>query len=133
MTAPVIDDKVAMSFARQGFMALIGARLVEAHAGRCAIEADWSEQLTQQHGYFHAGVTATLADNACGYAAYTLMPEGASVLTVEFKISLTNPADGKLIRAAAEVIKPGRTLMVARSTVSTWISAGSRSLIFSRI
>ena len=114
-----IDPRVDASFARQGFMDLIGARLIHAKAGRCVMETAWSERLTQQHGYFHAGVSATLADNAAGYAAYTLMPEGASVLTVEFKLNLTNPARPGMLRADAQVIKPGRTLSVVRCTVST--------------
>lgn len=117
MAQSLVQTKIADSFAVQGFMRLIGARLLEAGAGRCVIEADWREDLTQQHGFFHAGVTATLADNVCGYAAYSLMPEGCSVLTVEFKINLTNPAKGQRIRAVGEVIKPGRTLMITRATV----------------
>lgn len=112
-----IDARVAESFARQGFMRNLGARLVEGSQGRCVIETDWSEGLTQQHGYFHAGVTAAIADSAAGYAAFSLMPEDASVLTVEYKINLINPADGERLRATGVVIKPGRTLMVARATV----------------
>ncbi len=114
-----IDPRVDESFARQGFMGLIGARLLHARDGRCVMETDWSQQLTQQHGYFHAGVSATLADNSAGYAAYTLMPEGASVLTVEFKLNLVNPARPGVLRADAQVIKPGRTLSVVRCTVAT--------------
>jgi uncharacterized protein (TIGR00369 family) len=114
-----IDPRIGDSFERQGFMAHLGARLRHAKAGRCIIEADFAEHLTQQHGYFHAGVSATLADNAAGYAAYTLMPEGASVLTVEFKLNLMNPARAGLMRADAQVIKSGRTLSVVRATVST--------------
>jgi uncharacterized protein (TIGR00369 family) len=116
-----IDPRVGDSFERQGFMAHLGARLRHAKAGRCIIEADFADCLTQQHGYFHAGVSAALADNAAGYAAYTLMPEGASVLTVEFKLNLTNPARPGLMRADAQVIKPGRTLSVVRATVDTTV------------
>lgn len=112
-----IDERVARSFARQGFMRNLGARLIAGSAGRCVIEADWAESLTQQHGFFHAGVTASLADSAAGYAAYSLMPPDASVLTVEYKINLLNPAKGERLRATATVIKPGRTLMVARASV----------------
>jgi uncharacterized protein (TIGR00369 family) len=112
-----IDERVARSFARQGFMRNLGARLVAASGGRCVIEADWAESLTQQHGFFHAGVTASLADSAAGYAAFSLMPPDASVLTVEYKINLLNPAQGERLRATATVIKPGRTLMVTRASV----------------
>jgi uncharacterized protein (TIGR00369 family) len=118
-TAFEIDPRIGDSFERQGFMVHLGARLRHAKTGRCIIEADFADHLTQQHGYFHAGVSATLADNAAGYAAYTLMPEGASVLTVEFKLNLVNPARPGLMRATAEVIKPGRTLSVVRATVTT--------------
>ena len=114
-----IDPRIGDSFGRQGFMRHLGARLLHAKDGRCVMETDWSESLTQQHGYFHAGVSATLADNASGYAAYTLMPQGASVLTVEFKLNLTNPAHPGVLRATAEVVKPGRTLSVVRATVVT--------------
>jgi uncharacterized protein (TIGR00369 family) len=68
--------------------------------------------ITQQHGFFHAGITSTIADTAGGYAAYSLMPAGASVLTTEFKINLLAPADGELLRARGRVVKPGRTLTV---------------------
>src|SRR3569623_2002645 len=103
-----IDPRIGDSFERQGFMVHLGARLRHAKAGRCIIEADFGPHLTQQHGYFHAGVSATLADNAAGYAAYTLMPAGASVRTVDFTLTLIYPARPGLMRATAEVIKPGR-------------------------
>ncbi|MBA3577619.1 MAG: PaaI family thioesterase [Sphingomonas sp.] len=95
----------------------LGAQLVEASSGRCIIEVPLSEALMQQHGFFHAGVSAAIADTASGYAALSLMPDNASVLTVEFKINLLNPADGRLLRATAQVLKPGRTLMVVSASV----------------
>lgn len=99
-------------------MTLFGAELVEAEDGRAAIEVPYREDLTQQHGYFHGGVVTAIADTACGYAAYTTMPEDSSVLTVEFKINLVNPAAGDRLRAEATVRKAGRTLVVVAATVS---------------
>jgi uncharacterized protein (TIGR00369 family) len=113
-----IDPRCLESFERPGMMKLIGAKLVAAGDGRAVIEVPYREDLTQQHGYFHGGIVATIGDSACGYAAYTTMPDDASVLTVEFKINLVNPAAGELLRAEAEVRKTGRTLVVASATVS---------------
>jgi uncharacterized protein (TIGR00369 family) len=111
---------VAESFARQGLMTGYGARLVEASDGRCVIEADWSDRLTQQHGFFHAGVASALCDSAAGYAALSVMPEGSEVLSVEFKINLMAPADGERLRATAEVVRRGRTLVVVRAAASVF-------------
>jgi len=99
-------------------MTLLGAQLVEAADGRAAIEVPYREDLTQQHGYFHGGVVTAIADTACGYAAYTTMPEDSSVLTVEFKINLMNPAAGDRLRAEANVHKAGRTLVIVGATVT---------------
>ena len=99
-------------------MTLFGAELVEAEDGRAAIEVPYREDLTQQHGYFHGGVVTAIADTACGYAAYTTMPEDSSVLTVEFKINLVNPAAGDRLGEEATVRKAGRTLVVVAATVS---------------
>ena len=99
-------------------MTLLGAQLVEAADGRAVIEVPYRDDLTQQHGYFHGGVVTAIADTACGYAAYTTMPEDSSVLTVEFKINLMNPAAGDRLRAEANVHKAGRTLVVVGATVT---------------
>lgn len=115
--SPAVDARIRESFARQGFMKTLGAALVSVEAGACEIAVDFSEALTQQHGYFHAGVTATLADNAAGYAAYSTMPENSTVLTAEFKLNLLAPAKGPRLLARAEVIKPGRTLVVVATNV----------------
>lgn len=96
----------------------LGARLLEAHEGRCVIEAPFGDHLSQQHGYFHGGVTAALADAAAGHAAISLLPGDQDVVTVEFKVSLINPARGRLIRASAESVKGGRRLIVLRASVS---------------
>ncbi|MEM7187315.1 MAG: PaaI family thioesterase [Bacteroidota bacterium] len=109
--------KVQESFERQNFMKHIGAELAAVEPGYCEIRLPFSEKLTQQHGYFHAGVIGTLADNAAGYAGFTLMDEHASVLTVEFKLNLLAPGKGESLVAKAEVLKSGRTLTVCRCDV----------------
>lgn len=91
---------------------MFGARLASISPGRCEIELPFREDLTQQNGYFHAGVVTTILDSACGFAAYSLMPQGSGVLSVEFKVNLVAPADGRLLRAAAEIKRAGRTLTV---------------------
>lgn len=111
-----IDARVAGSFADQGLMRALGARLVAAGEGACAIEAPMAPHLTQQDGFFHAGVTASLADTAAGYAAYTLMDEGERVLTIEFKVNLIRPAVGDLLRAEAAVVRRGRQVTVVEAT-----------------
>ncbi len=113
-TAPDPDfaARVRASFERQGVMALIGARLVGVEPGVVSIELPFRGDLTQQHGFFHAGVTSTIADSAGGYAGFTLFPADSSVLTVEYKINLLAPADGERLVATGRVKKPGRTLTV---------------------
>jgi len=105
-------SRVRDSFARQAFMATIGARLVAVEAGRVVIELPFREDLTQQHGFLHAGAVTAVVDSACGYAALSLMPAGQGVLSVEFKINLMRPASGQLFRATGKVIRAGRTLTV---------------------
>ncbi|WP_404382049.1 PaaI family thioesterase [Caenispirillum salinarum] len=114
---PDYAARVATSFARQSFMATIGAELGRVEPGFCEIRLPWRADLCQQHGYIHAGVTTTLADNACGYAAYSLMPEDSSVLTVEFKTNLMAPGAGEMLIARGMVEKPGRSLTVTRAEV----------------
>jgi len=111
-------ERVRASFARQTVMELIGARLGRVAPGEVEIELPFRPDLCQQHGFFHAGVTSTIADSAAGYAGYSLFAAGSSVLTVEFKISLLAPADGELLRAVGRVVKPGRTLTVTEAEVS---------------
>ena len=113
-----IDVRCEESFGRQGLMRLIGANLAAAADGRAVIEVPYRADLTQQHGYFHGDVVTAIADTVSGYAAYTTMPADASVLTVEFKINLINPADGDRLVAEAAVRKAGRTLVVVGATVS---------------
>ena len=109
--------KVRSSFARQKVMAFLGAELSGAEPGWCEIRLPYREELTQQHGFFHAGMIGTIVDNAGGYAGYSLMPPGATVLTVEYKLNMLAPGDGDLLIASGEVVKPGRNLVITRGDV----------------
>ena len=112
-TVPEFVDRVRGSFARQGAMDTLGARLEEVAPGRVVIAFDWAQGLTQQHGFIHAGLVSTALDSACGYAGFSLMPADAAVLTIEFKINLLAPAQGETFRMVGMVVKPGRTVTVA--------------------
>jgi uncharacterized protein (TIGR00369 family) len=114
---PDYEKRIRESFARQGAMRLFGARLIEIRPGFCAIELPYRADLTQQHGYVHAGVVGAIVDSAGGYAGFTLFPEDASVLTVEYKLNLLAPAAGERLVAQGEVVKPGRTLAITRGEV----------------
>ena len=107
-------------------MQTIGAVLETVAAGRAEISLPFRSDLTQQHGYLHAGVVATIADSACGYAAYSLMPADVSVLTVEYKINLLAPAVGDRFIARATVIRPGRTLTVVEADVFASVQGEER-------
>ncbi len=113
---PGFEQRVRESFARQKAMALIGATLRVLGPGCVEVLLPFRDDLTQQKGYLHGGVIGMIADSACGYAAYTLMPASASLVTVEYKINLLAPALGAL-RARGEVIRPGRSLTVTRGEV----------------
>jgi|SRR5262249_44682119 len=115
---PSFAQEVEASFVRQSLMALIGARLSLIEPGVVEITLPYRADLAQQNGYVHAGVVTAIADSAAGYAAYSLMPAGSSVLSVEFKVNLLRPARGAEFVARAEVIKAGRTLTVVRADVS---------------
>jgi len=114
---PDFKNKIKKSFSRQGFMDFIGAEITDIRPGYCEIQVPYKRELSQQHGYFHAGIIGTLADNAGGYAAFTLMPSDSSILTVEYKLNLMAPGDGGLLISRAQVIKPGRTLTICRPEV----------------
>jgi uncharacterized protein (TIGR00369 family) len=114
---PAWEAKVRDSFARQTAMHTIGARIAALAPGYCEIELPYRRDLCQQHGYLHAGITTTIADSAAGYAAYSLMPPDASVLTVEFKVNLMAPAAGERFLARGSVVRPGRTLVVVEAEV----------------
>ncbi|HEY9338879.1 MAG TPA: PaaI family thioesterase [Kribbella sp.] len=134
--AAEVRERVQASFDRQGLMTHLGARIAHIGPGEVHIVLPSRPEVTQQHGYFHAGATSSIADSAGGYAAFTLFPEGTSVLTVEFKINLLAPAEGDQLEAVGTVIKPGRTLTICRlevfgitSTQRTLVAAGQQTLI----
>jgi uncharacterized protein (TIGR00369 family) len=106
------EARVRASFARQRVMETIGARLVRVAPGEIEIELPFREDLTQQHGYLHAGIVAAVVDSACGYAAMSLAPEGAEVLSIEFKLNLMSPARGERFVARARVKRAGRNVTV---------------------
>jgi uncharacterized protein (TIGR00369 family) len=113
---PHFAARIRESFARQKAMALIGAKLVRVAPGATEIALAFREDLTQQKGYVHGGIIGMIADSACGYAAYSLMPADGSLVTVEYKINILAPARGSLV-ARGEVVKAGRSLTVARAEV----------------
>ncbi len=124
---PGFETRVRDSFSRQGIMKTIGARLLAVTPGEVRIELPWSEAVTQQHGFVHAGILSTIADNACGYAAYTLMPANSEVLGVENKINFLAPAKGERFVSIGRVIKAGRTLVVCSGEV--WACDGGRETL----
>ncbi len=106
------EERVRASFGQQRVMQTIGATLTEVAAGKVEIELPFREDLTQHHGFLHAGIVTMMVDSACGYAALTLMPAEASVLTIEYKVNFLSPAYGTRMIARGRVTKPGRTIMV---------------------
>ena len=110
---PGFEARVAQSFAAQAIMRTIGATLLDVMPGRVEIELPYDRGLTQQDGFIHAGISSTILDSACGYAALSLMPAEARVLTIEFKINLLAPAAGERFRALGTVRKPGRNIFAA--------------------
>ena len=117
---PDYETRVRDSFARQAAMRLIGAKIITVSPGTCSVELPVREDLTQQHGHVHGGIVGMIADSAGGYAAFTLMPADASVLTVEYKINLLAAARGQRLVATGTLVKPGRTLSIVRSDVSAY-------------
>lgn len=111
-----LQGRVRDSFDRQAAMATLGVAVGDIQPGVVVLELPYRADLTQQHGFLHAGVVSTVLDSACGYAAFSLMPPTAAVLTVEFKINLMAPAQGTLLRATGTVIKSGRTITVCEGT-----------------
>ena len=113
---PSFATRIRESFGRQKAMALIGASLRRVEAGEVEVALPWREDLTQQKGFIHGGILGMIADTACGYAAFSLMPAGGSLVTVEYKMNILKPGRGSLV-AHGKVIRPGRTLTVARAEV----------------
>ena len=114
---PEFAERVRHSFGRQGLMSHLGAAMTRVEPGLVEIEMAFSDELSQQHGFYHAGGIASVLDTAGGYAAATLFAPDDGVLTVEFKLNLMSPADGEMLIARGEVIKPGRTLTVTKGEV----------------
>ena len=125
---PGFRQRVHDSFARQSVMHTLGASLEVADAGRVIIVMPHKPELTQQHGFVHAGIVATALDSACGYAAFSLMPSDAAVLTIEFKINLLAPARGPWFRFEGLVVKAGRTISVVEGKAWQHEAGGSESL-----
>ncbi len=123
--ASLFEQRVRDSFVRQGAMTTLGAMLVAVEPGFVAIGMAHRAELTQQHGFVHAGMVATALDSACGYAAFTLMPADAAVMTIEFKINLLAPAKGPQFRFEGRVTKAGRTISVVDGRALQFAADGS--------
>jgi uncharacterized protein (TIGR00369 family) len=128
---PAYEARVRGSFGRQPFMAHLGARITALAPGFCEITVDYRRELTQQHGFVHGGVLASIADSAAGYAAFSLMPADASVLTVEYKLNLLRPGRGEAMIARGRVVKPGRTLTVVQADVFARSAGGEDQVVSS--
>jgi uncharacterized protein (TIGR00369 family) len=126
---PSFAEEIKQSFVKQTIMKLIGAELSRVDPGIVEITLPYRADLAQQNGYLHAGIVTTIADSACGYAAYSLMPPNSQVLSVEFKVNLLRPAQGLAFLASAEVVKSGKTLTVVRADVFGLDHEGQRTLI----
>lgn len=114
---PDFETVVRESFAKQTVMTAINATLTEVQPGHVEIHLPYSPNLTQQHGFMHAGIITTIADSAAGYAAFSLAPAGFNVLSVEFKVNFLSPAVGDYFVAVGEVIRAGRMITVSQSNV----------------
>jgi uncharacterized protein (TIGR00369 family) len=125
---PGFAGRVEASFGRQAFMGHLGVELVRVAPGEVDLMVPFHEGLTQQHGFFHAGVAATIADSAAGYAALSLFSPGTGILTTEFKINFLAPARGERLVARGRAVKSGRTLTVCQSEVAA-VSDGAETLV----
>jgi uncharacterized protein (TIGR00369 family) len=133
---PAVQARIRESFARQGLMTLLGARLAYIGPGQVHILLPARPEISQQHGYVHAGATSAIADSAGGYAALTLFPQESEVLTVEYKINLVAPAAGDHLEAVGTVRRTGRTLTICQldvygvtATARTLVATGQQTLI----
>ena len=113
-------------------MQTVGASLIRVAPGEVVIEFPFDSKLTQQHGFIHAGIVSTVLDSACGYAAFSLMPADAAVLTIEFKINLLSPARGEHFEAIGKVKKPGRNITVTEGEIYAQLGNG-RKLVASMV
>lgn len=125
---PDFAARVRRSFARQTAMKTIGASLVKVFPGEVEIEMPFRDDFAQQHGFLHGGIITAIVDTACGYAALTLMPPGAAVLTVEYKVNFVSPAKGERMIARGHVTKPGRILTVCGGDVVAQTDGKEKSI-----
>ncbi|MEM7245753.1 MAG: PaaI family thioesterase [Acidobacteriota bacterium] len=125
---PEFETRVRDSFEKQAAMHRIGATLERVTPGEVDILLPYDAELTQQHGFMHAGMISTVLDSACGYAAFTLMPVDAGVLAVEFKINLVAPAEGKSFLARGRVIRPGRTITACQGEAIARSATGEKTI-----
>jgi len=114
---PEFEARIRTSFTRQGLNGTMGATLGRVAAGSVEIEVPFSARVSQQHGFFHGGVIGAIGDSACGYAAMTLTPPGAEVLTIEYKVNFLSPTQGDRLLARGRVMRPGRTVTVCAGEV----------------
>lgn len=125
---PAYKEKIMESFNRQEVMKTVGASILAVRPGEVELEFPYQSDLTQQHGFIHAGIVSTVLDSACGYAAFSLMPENAGVLTIEFKVNLLAPAKGERFRAVGKVKKPGRNITVTEGELFSYVK-GKQKLV----
>jgi uncharacterized protein (TIGR00369 family) len=128
---PNFREPVRSSFARQRAMTTLGIEMLRVEAGEVELAMGYDAAYTQQHGFVHAGIIAAALDSACGYAAFSLMPADAAVLTVEFKINLLAPAKGEHFVFRANVVKPGRTLTICEARAFALDEGGAERLVAS--
>ncbi len=125
---PDFRDDILENFEKQLFMSLLGAKPGKVQPGYMEIEIPFKAELTQQHGFLHAGVMASLMDSACGYAAFSLMPADSDVLSIEYKVNMLRPAKGDSFLASGTVIKPGKSIYVCQGEAYA-INGDKRKLV----
>ena len=126
---PNFDERVRASFARQRVMQTLGIKIERLAPGEIDLAMPYDAAYTQQHGFIHAGILSTALDSACGYAAFSLMPADAAVLTVEFKTNLLAPAAGDRFAFRGRVVKPGKTLTVCEASAFAIVNNAGKRLI----
>ena len=128
-TEPGFEQRVRDSFGRQPAMTLIGAQRVRVVPGEVEVVLPYRREITQQHGFVHAGMIGAALDSACGYAALTVMPAGTGILTVEYKLNCLAPGVGERIRLVGRVRKPGRTILLVEGEALAVTAGGAERLV----
>ena len=128
-TEPGFEERVRASFGRQSAMTLIGARLVRVEPGEVEVVLPYRREITQQHGFVHAGMIGAALDSACGYAALTVMPAATGILTIEYKLNCLAPGVGDHIRLVGRVRKPGRTILLVEGEALAVAADGAERLV----